>query len=180
MKKTFFSCITLFLLVSCGGTTSTWLTPHETPDFTMDIPQNWVVFGEGSNAIPKPKVWEIALAVSSTESTGGFSNNLLILKETLSKETTSQRFAMLNNFGVAEDYEDYESKEEKDITFNDDEPSKLYIFTAKYNSKTPKLTFLQTARVCKGNVGFFLTIALPANITDVAKYEEILKTFACK
>lgn len=87
---------------------------------------------------------------------------------------------MLNNFGVAEDYEDYESKEEKDITFTDDEPTKLYIFTAKYNSKTPKLTFLQTARVCKGNIGFFLTIALPANITDVAKYEEILKTFACK
>ncbi len=88
---------------------------------------------------------------------------------------------MLNNFWVEQDYKEYEKIEEKDMIFADTtDIGKLYVFKAKYNVNTPKLTFLQTARICKGNLGFFLTIALPANITDTAKYEEILKTFACK
>ncbi len=179
MKK--YLITALLLLTSCSSSTPTGLVENANDDFTIQIPSTWVVFQKWSNAIPKPKVWEVALAVSSPDVVDGFSNNLLILKENLDNATTSDKYSMLNNFWVEQDYKEYEKISEKDINFTDNnELGKLYTFKAKYNVNTPKLTFLQTARVCHEKKGFFLTIALPMNITDTAKYEDILKTFACK
>lgn len=179
MKKKF---LLLFLfLVSCSSeAVPTGLVVYENDDFNMNVPENWIVYGQDSNLIPKPRVGEVALAISSTEVQNGFSNNLLVLKEALRTELDSQKFTTFNHLWATDEYDFYQSREEKQITFIDEEVSQLFIFEARYNNITPNLTFLQTGRVCKGNVGFFLTIALPANITDVAKYEEILKTFACK
>ncbi|MBT4632488.1 hypothetical protein HOB94_00425 [bacterium] len=62
----------------------------------------------------------------------------------------------------------------------DEELSIIYIFEAKYNLDTPKIKFLQTARVCNQNKAFFFTIALPTTIKDTTKYEYLLSTFECK
>jgi hypothetical protein len=75
---------------------------------------------------------------------------------------------------------DYQKLDSKEITFNDDEVSMLYVFEAKYNLDTPKLKFLQTAHICNQNKVFLLTIAVSKNIKDISKYEELLSTFACK
>jgi hypothetical protein len=34
--------------------------------------------------------------------------------------------------------------------------------------------------VCRGNIWYFMTIAIPVNIKDTSKYNDILKTFSCK
>jgi hypothetical protein len=56
----------------------------------------------------------------------------------------------------------------------------IYIFQAKYSEETPILNFIQTAYICKNNKAFFLTIALPLDIKDTAKYEKMLSSFKCK
>ena len=185
MKKTLL-CLSLiiFLLSSCSDSTpttkTTGLTEHSEEAFTMQIPANWIVLDKASRTIPSPKQWSVALAVTSSEAVNGFSNNLVVLQNTLNYETTSKNFSDLNNIGASEDYYSYTLDSTKDLTFNDDEVSTLYSFTAQYSASTPKLRFLQTGRICEKKNSFFLTIALSENITDTAKYEDILKSFECK
>lgn len=96
MKKKF---LLLFLfLVSCSSeAVPTGLVVYENDDFNMNVPENWIVYGQDSNLIPKPRVGEVALAISSTEVQNGFSNNLLVLKEALRTELDSQKFTTFNH-----------------------------------------------------------------------------------
>jgi hypothetical protein len=146
----------------------------------MQIPANWIILDKNSRSVPSPSQGKVALAVTSSEAVNGFSNNLVILENTLNYETTSKNFSDLNNIGASEEYYSYALENNKEITFSDDEVSSLYSFTAQYSPSTPKLRFLQTGRICEKKNSFFLTIALSANITDTAKYEDILKSFECK
>lgn len=146
----------------------------------MMVPINWVNLTEKEETLPSPSFWEVALAFASTDFQDGFSNNILIIKDMLNYETSSAEFSSLNNIGATGEYLEYEKVEEKEISFSDDEKSILYTFVARYNEQSPKLTFLQTAHICEGKKSFFLTIALPMNITDATRYEEIITSFACK
>ena len=62
---------------------------------------------------------------------------------------------MLNNVGASKDYLEYTKLDSKEIIIEDEEESLLYIFEAKYNMETPKLKFLQTARVCNRKKLFY-------------------------
>jgi hypothetical protein len=64
---------------------------------SIEVPTNWQVVKDTENILPKVKNGKIELAVTSKESVNGFSNNLLILSDDLSKYTTSKEFSMLNN-----------------------------------------------------------------------------------
>jgi hypothetical protein len=50
---------------------------------------------------------------------------------------------MLNNALSAKDYLEYEELKQKDIVFPNKKESKLYVFRARYNEKSPKATFIQ-------------------------------------
>lgn len=183
MKKILFVFIFLFLLSGCGkvsiSTTNTSLTKYQWDGFSLSVPTNWINLSEDKTVLPHPSSGTIVLALASSEFQNGFSNNLLILKDDLTDTTTSKEFSALNNIWATAQYSEYEKIEEKEITFSDKDTSILYTFNARYNDRTPKLRFLQTAHICDGKKSFFLTIALPVNITDDARYEEIMKSFQC-
>ncbi len=181
MKKIILSFCLVFL-ASCSSSSSStsWLTSHDGEWFTLQVPATWVVIDSKSRTLPEPKQWKIVLAIASPEVKDGFSNNLVVLQNTLNYKTDSKTFSDLNNRGASTEYYSYKAITNSEVEFADGENSSIYTFEAQYNSSTPKLTFLQTGRVCDGNNSFFLTMALPMNITDTAKYEDILKTFECK
>jgi hypothetical protein len=172
--------ISLFLVSCWDSNTNTWLIKTETENISISIPSNWKIIESTKDILPKAKYWEIEFAVMSENVVNGFSNNLLILSDTLNKYTTSKEFSMLNNIWAQTDYIDYTKISSKDITFTDEEVSTLYIFDAKYNLDTPKLKFLQTAHICNQNKAYFLTLAIPTTIKDTTKYEYLLSTFNCK
>lgn len=186
-KKVFWVLLLSLFLVSCGDETSEvievstkWLTETSLNDFSISIPSSWEVINNIDTILPKPREWNIELAVTSKEIKAWFSNNMLILSDTLKMFTTSKEFSMLNNVGASKDYLEYTKLDSKEIIFEDEEESLLYIFEAKYNMETPKLKFLQTARVCNQKKAFLFTIALSTEIKDTSKYEAFIKTFACK
>lgn len=187
LKKILLLAIFTFLLSSCFSwdesdiiESTSWLKLFENNNFSLNIPEKWEIIENKDNILPKPKFWKISLAVSSSDFIYWFSNNLLVLSQTLSKETSSKDYSMLNNIAWESEYLNYIKLDEKNIKFNSGEESNLYIFEAKYNKSTPKLKFLQTWLVCKDHRAYLLTIALNLDIASTSKYEDLLKTFSCK
>jgi len=181
-KKLLILIFVTFSLVSCWDSeevATTWLTTFQNNDFSLFIPSSWVVIKNDDKILPKPKDWEIALAVSSSDIKYWFANNLLVLKQWLNQVTTSRNFSIINNIWATGEYTDYVLLESQDIDFWKDNASKAYIFEAKYNEATPKLKFIQTSAVCWKN-WYLLTIALSLDTQSTDKYVDILKTFRCK
>lgn len=75
--------------------------------------------------------------------------------------------------------ESYALLEEQDFSFDDGEASILLTFLGKYNSQTPEITYLQTARAC-GTKNYFLTLSLAEKLEDYSRYAALLKTFSCE
>lgn len=182
-KKSIILIFSVLFLASCGSDTEVienTLIDVDNPNFSFKVPSNWEIIKDKESILPKAKDWSIELAATSTAVVSGFSNNLLILSDDLKKLTTSKDYSMLNNIWAEQDYLEYKKISSKDITFADEEVSIVYEFEARYNTDTPKLKFLQTASVCNKTKGYFMTIALPTNVTDISKYIELLSTFSCK
>jgi hypothetical protein len=55
----------------------------------------------------------------------------------------------------------------------------LYIFEARYNSKTPKQKFLQVWKICNKTDAYILTIWINIMKTNYSDYEFLLKSFKC-
>lgn len=180
MKKISILFLSLFLFSCASEVTDTTLQNYNGEFFSVQIPNNWVILNGDEKVLPSPNVWSIALSIASPEAVNGFSNNLLILEEDLNYDITASDFSKMNNDSSQKSYAEYLLREEKEIEFADGEKSKIFIFDAKYDSKTPKLTFLQTARICNEKKSFFLTLALPMDIKETARYEEMISTFECK
>jgi hypothetical protein len=118
------------------------------------------------------------MAYVSPEVQSGFSNNLIVLKDTLATIMTSDKYSALNHLQTQKNYLEYALKKESIITFADSEVSRVYIFTAKYNENTPIMQYIQTARVCGTSVyliHFSLTLDKKAEL-----YTKLLESFTCK
>jgi len=181
-KKLLVLIFVTFFLASCWDTeevSTSWLTTFQNSDFSLFIPWSWTIIKNDDKVLPKPKDWKIALAVSSSDIKYWFANNLLVLKQWLNQETTSINFSIINNVWATWEYTDYILLDSQDINFWWDNPSKAYIFEAKYNEATPKLKFIQTSAVCWKD-WYLLTIALSLDTSTVDKYIDIFKTFRCK
>lgn len=181
MKKYFVLLVALFLLTSCFSSTtpvdSSSLKEYTWSGFSMSVPNSWTLIDLKSNSLPKPKDSTIALAITSPDIKYGFSNNMLILKIKVTKDTKEK---FLNGVGAKQlDYKNYLKLAESDVTFADNTVSTLYTFEAKYNEKTPNLKFLQTWIVCPNLDAYLITLALNVDIKDTSKYEDMLKTFKC-
>lgn len=181
-KKLLVLIFLTFFLVSCWDSddvATTWLTTFQNTDFSIFVPWSWTIIKNDDAILPKPRDWEISLAVSSSDINYWFANNLLVLKQWLNKETTSRNFSIINNVWATWEYTDYVLLDSQDIVFSKGNDSKAYIFEAKYNETTPKLKFIQTSAVCWLD-WYLLTIALALDTTVTDKYVDILKTFRCK
>ncbi len=149
---------------------------HEEKTFQMQVPKTWVA-AQPQN-IPAPRHGSILLAFVSPEVKYGFSNNLIIMQDTLTSLITSKRYAELNSLQTSKNYLEYTKLQDKEFIFSDEEVSRLYVFEARYNQTSPRMKFVQTARVCGSQV-YLLHFSLALDKSpDI--YTELLKTFVCK
>ena len=189
MKKIFIIFICLFVLSSCFFSDDssnkevlnkkTGLEVYSTGSFTVAVPSAWEKISENDNLIPKPIFWKIVLASVSKNEKLWFYNNFVVISQKLWTDIDSLEYSMINNALSAKDYLEYEQIKQKDITFPNWKKSKLYVFKARYNEKSPKAVFIQAGEVC-GETWYLLTIWLNQNVWDTTKYEKILETFTCK
>jgi hypothetical protein len=91
---------------------------------------------------------------------------------------TSAKYSEQNNLQTKKNYLEYTQKKDNPFTFVDSKTSHLYVFEARYNETTPKMQFIQTARVCGSKVYLLhMTLSLDKN-PDV--YSKLLESFTCK
>lgn len=172
-----------FLLVSCGSssTDTASLTKYEGSGFSIDVPKSWIP--KDSKEIPTPKNGTVALALTSSDISSGFANNMLILKDSLQpgengEKMTSKKYSVVNQALTTGAYEEYVKLDEKEISYPDSDVANLYVFEAKYNRDTPKKRFVQTAKICGGDV-YLITIGIELNSGSTARYEGLAKSFQC-
>ena len=157
---------------------NTWLKLVTLKQFDIYIPENWENILDIDKVLPKPKDWIIELATVSQTHVNWYSNNIIILSSNLNKIINSKDYSIINNIWSSNEYYNYRLIESKDFSFNDQEQSMLYIFSAKYNLKSPVLNFLQTAYICN-NKAYLITLSITSNIVDFKKYEDLISTFKC-
>lgn len=173
----------VFLLSSCFSSTTnneeSLLKEYNVGQYSIYVPSNWSVIKDTSSILPKPSVWNISLAVTSTQVVDWFSNNLLIMSNKELSNVNSYEYSHLNNLASKEEYYEYSLIEEFNTNINQNENTRVYLFEARYNQKTPKLKFIQTAVICNDN-WYVITIALANSTKDLSKYKDIFETFKCK
>lgn len=178
MKKIILITLIPLLLASCGSTTTDDANTktYEWNQFKIDIPKAWTQV-EGKE-LPNVNNGKIELALTSTEITAWFANNLVIISEDLQDTTTSMKYSNTNYIRTTWSVQEYVKLNEEEFKFSDDDSSKLYTFEAKYNTQTSKRKFLQTAKICSKKA-YLLTIGINLDNTSISKYESLLKSFAC-
>ncbi len=177
----FFLIALIFSLSACSlpgtqteSTDNTVL--YENTVFQMQVPKTWTEANKQS--VPAPRHGSVLLAFVSPEVKYGFSNNLIVMQDSLSSIITSKRYAELNSIQTSKNYLEYTKLQDQEFTFSDTEISRLYVFEARYNQTSPRMKFIQTARVCGSNV-YLLHFSLALDKSpDI--YTELLKTFVCK
>lgn len=178
MKKILIVLFASFILVSCWSSTTddTNTKTYEWSLFKINIPKAWTQVDWKD--LPTVNNGKVELALTSSEISAWFANNLVIVSEDLQDDTTSLKYVMTNYLRTTWSVQEYTKINEQDIKFSDDDESKLYTFEAKYNLQTPKRKFLQTAKVCNKKA-FLLTIGVNLDNSSLSKYENLLKSFTC-
>lgn len=185
--RVFFLAFSLCFLVSCSlpGTQTETSVDSASADNTVQfkndtvsisVPKAWIQ--AKSNEIPLPRHGNIVTAYISPDVKYGFSNNLIIMKDVLGSLVTSAKYSELNNLQTSRNYLEYTKLQDTAFAFSDSEASRLYVFEARYNQTTPKMKFIQTARVCGSSV-YLLHVSLSLDKTP-DNYISLLKTFQCK
>mgnify|MGYP000935763099 FL=1 len=144
--------------------------------FSMQIPALWKN-NTGAN-IPNPKSGSLVLALISPDIRYGFSNNLIIMQDSLNGIISSKRYAELNNVQTTKNYLEYTKIQDDLILFSDSDESRVSVFEAKYNPSTPRLKFIQTAKICGTSV-YLIHFSLALDKSPDA-YIALAKTFSCK
>lgn len=154
MRKIIFLFLTFFL-TSCSlfqdknsqivGTESATL--YTGSGFSVMVPSTWSSSGQ-IDLLPTPAHGSVILASKSPEKKYNFSNNFLIIKDRLDGLMTSAAYSEINNVQTTRKYLQYSPVKTADILFKDGDSSKAYVFDAQYNSNTPRVRFVQTAKIC--------------------------------
>lgn len=142
----------------------------------MQVPDLWR--DHSGTLIPIPKSGSLELALISPDVRYGFSNNLIVMKDILNGVITSKKYAELNSIQTSKNYLEYTKLQDDLIIFSDSDESRVTVFEAKYNPSTPKLKFIQTAKVCGTRV-YLIHFSLALEKSPDA-YITLLKTFSCK
>lgn len=180
MKKIFVIAILCIGLSSCSSssTDATNTTEYSAQWFTMNVPKTWLPVE--SKELPSIQNGKIELALTAaTEISAGFSNNLVVLSENINETTTSLKYAITNYVRTTWTVQEYTKLKEDDFKYSDNDEWKIYIFEAKYWQNTPIRKFIQTAKICNKKA-YLMTIWIWVDNSDVAKYENLLKSFKCK
>ena len=166
-----FLLTTLTFLMGCSlpGTQTEQSTQDGTKvysgtGFSLSVPEDWT---EPKNTdLPSPRQGEIAVSLLSPEVKYGFSNTLLVMKDVLKSPVTSKK------------YSEYTKLADDALLFEDSDESRVYTFEARYNATTPRMKFVQTAKVCGTDV-YLLHVALSLD-KNTKNYIDLFRTFLCK
>lgn len=152
------------------------LTPVSKWTISINLPTNWIE--TKASDLPTPKTGQVALAYTAPESTKGFFNNLVIMEDDLTGLITSKKYSEVNQLQTSRNYLEYTKLQDEALLFADDDESRVYVFEAKYNQTTPRMKFVETAKVC-GKKVYLLHFSITLDKSPDA-YKELLKSFACK
>ena len=178
MKKLPILAVLALILTSCWSTTTDSNTKaYSWSGFTMNVPSAWI--NVEKQALPQIQNWNIELALTSTDIKAWFANNLVVLSESVQEWTTSVKYSIVNYVRATWAVKQYTKTDDIDFKFQDNDEGKMYVFDAKYTDATPMRKFIQTAKVC-WKKAYLMTIGLNIDNTTVTKYEDLLKSFACK
>lgn len=183
MKKIIFSIFLSVFLFSCSSdeatNSPTGLQKIDHKEFTLSLPEKWKVIDDFSK-LPVPRAGDISFIANAGEVKYGFTNNIIIVSQDLSKPVTSNDYSLLNNVWGSKDYFNYTKLSSQKITFSDKDTTTAYVFEAKYNVDTPVLKYIQFGKVCHQKKAYLITLAVSQDTKDVEPYIEFAKTFACK
>ncbi len=144
--------------------------------FSIQTPALWIANTGGLT--PTPRSGTLELALVSLDTRYGFSNNLVIMRDSLNGIITSSRYAELSSVQSSKNYLEYTKLQDDPIIFSDTDSSRVSVFEAKYNPSTPRLKFIQTAKVCGTNV-YLIHFSIALDKSPDA-YIALAKTFSCK
>jgi hypothetical protein len=148
----------------------------EKDTISMSLPANWAE--TKTSDLPNLKTGKIILSYGANEAKEGFFNNVVILEDTLDGLISSRKYSEVNNLQTTRNYLEYTKLEDESIIFEDGDESRLYVFEAKYNTTTPRMKFIQTAKVCGKSV-YLIHFSLTLDKTSPA-YKTLIQTFRCK
>jgi hypothetical protein len=174
--------ILLILLSSCSLLPGTQVEVQDNATissgsgFSMQTPSLWVA-NTGSH-VPTPRSGTLELALVSPDVRYGFSNNLIIMRDSLNGIITSSRYAELSSAQSSHNYLEYTKLQDDPIIFSDTDTSRVSVFEAKYNPSTPRLKFIQTAKVCGTSV-YLIHFSIALDKAPDA-YIALAKTFTCE
>ena len=100
------------------------------------------------------------------------------MKDRLNGIITSTRYAELNSVQTSKNYLEYTKLQDDLIIFSDTDSSRVSVFEAKYNPSTPRLKFIQTAKVCGTDV-YLIHFSLSLDKSP-DPYITLAKSFSCK
>ena len=167
-------------LISCfGGSADTerGLVIQETEAFQIKVPSTWSQISAAD--LPLPKSWEIEFAYASPTQRQGYMNNIIVLSSENKQKESSQGLMKSNAHFLNQNLESFTLAEEKAITYTDGDAGLLVRFTGKYNTSTPEVVYLQTAKSC-GDNSYYITLSLAEKLDSYERYEYLLKAFECK
>jgi hypothetical protein len=174
--------ISLLLLSSCSILPGTQVEVQDNAvlssgsGFSMQTPALWKA-NTGTTG-PSPRSGTLELALISPDTRYGFSNNLVIMRDSLGGIITSSRYAELSSVQSSKNYLEYTKLQDDPIIFSDTDTSRVSVFEAKYNPSTPRLKFIQTAKVCGTSV-YLIHFSIALDKSPDA-YIALAKTFTCK
>jgi hypothetical protein len=90
---------------------------------------------------------------------------------------TSKKYSEMNQIQTSKNYLEYGKISDGAILFQDDDDSRVTVFEAKYNSTTPKIKFIQTAKVC-GTTVYLIHAGITLDKSS-ENYIKLFKTFSC-
>lgn len=181
MKK-FFLLLAIFgLLASCGKSDSAVsgikTTEFSGSGFTIQLPEKWTSSGSIAD-LPSPPNGTVVLGSFSPEKKYNFSDSIIIIEDDPGYIGTSVQYSEQNNLKTQWKYFEYQQLEKSDILFADSDASKYFVFNAKYNTQTQKITFIQTAKFCGTRI-YFMNASVALG-TDTKPFVDIFRTFQCK
>ena len=142
----------------------------------MEVPPLWTA--KTGAILPNPRTGTVLLALVSPDTSYGFSNNLIVMQDSLNGIITSKQYAELNSVQSSKKYLEYTKLQDDPIIFPDTDQSRITVFEAKYNPATTRLKFVQTAKVC-GTQVYLIHFSLALAKSPDA-YIALAKTFTCK
>jgi len=173
--------VSLVFLSGCFGLfeseeTATWLVLSDTENFSILVPDSWENLP--SDDIPVPNTGQTVLAMKSQNEVAGYYNNLIILESENAIASTSQALMSSTKTMLEKNLTSFNLISQDSFQFSDEETWTMLVFNGRYNTATPSLYYVQTAKVC-GDTSYFLTISVGSEQESYDRYAYVLQTFQC-